>query len=465
MDDRRRFEDNLLKIENATKNIRTFIDAITDEKSLVEWDVFLAGKDFLDGSDALGEGVLTGYATVEGAPVYIFAQNRDVLKGSFSIAQAKKIEKAVDNAIKAGVPFLSIIDSSGARLAEGTAVLEGYGKLARCAAKLRGAVPHIAVVKGACVGLAAVYAALADIVIVSERDCLLSAGAPMAIAAKSGNVSPAAELFGAKAQLKNGTAALTYKNEAELKTIIAEIFDYLRADGECADDLNRTSSELEKGYEVDATLKAIADGGKYTELYKGWADEIRCALIKIGGRTAAVVASDISKNEGFISLSGIKKIKRFAELAEVFGWALVTLVDSKGLMPSLEEERGGIALEAGLLLDLIANTENTKIAVIAGKAVGFAYLALAGKELGYDYSVALYNASISPIVDEAAIEILYSDEIKAAKDAAAARKKLADAYSEAAANPFVAAKEGFVDNIIEPSMLRPYLASLLSVME
>ncbi|MDR3216516.1 MAG: hypothetical protein LBT55_03765 [Clostridiaceae bacterium] len=464
MDILKRFDDNTSKILNAGGKIRAFLDELTDKQSFVEWDVFLSGKDEVSGADALGEGVITGYATIDGWPVYLFLQNYEVKSGGFSLAQGKKIVKAIDKAVKAGIPFVSVIDSAGARLGEGIGVLEGYGSVIAAASELAESVPHIAVIKGPAVGVMSAYASLADFVFVSEKDGYASLNAPMAVTAAAGKAVPSAEAFGAKALTAGGLADFTFADAKSLSVKLSELFSYLYDTEESEDDLNRTEETVNSAYSAEAAIKAVADGGNYLKLKGGYAPEIITALAKIGGRTVGFLATDIAKNGGYISKKGISKATGFVKLLSAIGAPLITLTDSLGAEISLSDELSGLAAEAGALLKAVASSTSFKIAVIAGKAIGFAYLAFASKGLGYDYSLAFAGAAISPLNPETAVEVEFSKEIASAKDPAAARTKLLKKYNDELADPFVSAKDGYVDNIIEPKNLRPYLASILETL-
>ncbi|MDR3293718.1 MAG: hypothetical protein LBT20_06445 [Clostridiales bacterium] len=454
-------------LTKASSKIRGFIDEIVDPKSLVETDVFLAGKNFLDGTEALGEGVVTGYATIDGNPVYLFAQNAEVLSGSLSRAGADKISKNIEAAARAGVPFISIIDSAGARIGEGIGVCEGYSKLfSKAANELLGSVPHIAVVKGNCVGLMSVYTALADFVFADEK-AKISVNAPLVVAAASKTAVDALTVKNTAG--KSGSAAIVYKTGAELKEKLTELLDLLPPDadyiaaGDYTDDLNRTSENLNTSADYASLFAAVADDGKTLELYADYAKEVKCALGKIAGITTAFVAFDPTVNK-FITVNGLKKISRFVYSISDFNIPLINFVDSKGIEPSLESELNGLSGEAANLITNIALADNRKIAVITGNAIGYAYSAFASKALGYDYVLATVDSVISPINPETATVLLYDEELKKAVDPVAKREELNKKYAEDSANPYIAAKDGYVDNIIEPQLIRPYLASILTML-
>lgn len=218
MDTIKRLNENLSKLDETRKSALGFLSELTDDKSFVETGAFTSGTTFEDGVEALGEGIITGYATVFGIPVYLFVQNFEAMRGSFSSAQATKIKNVMDAAVKNGVPFVSVIDSAGARLDEGAKVLEGYAKIIRLAASMKNEVPHVAVIRGAATGLMDVFANVADVVIFGT-DGYASLAAPSAVLAKDGkNPSDAKKYLGKDAAEKSGVAALEYADVATLKT-------------------------------------------------------------------------------------------------------------------------------------------------------------------------------------------------------------------------------------------------------
>jgi propionyl-CoA carboxylase beta chain len=458
-------DQNTDKIIGASSKIRAFLDLLLDEKSLVETDIFLSGKNFLDGSDALGEGAVTGYAFIGGNPVYLFAHS-EVLSGSASRAQADKIVKNIYAAEKAGVPFISIIDSAGARIGEGIGVSEGYSKIIKAALDISGSVPHIAVVKGNCIGMTSVYAACADFVLADET-AKISVSSPTVLAAKS---KIGADVFSAKTvAAKTVSVTALYKTGEELKQKLTELLkllpsddSYVSADG-YTDGLNRETDSLNQKVTPYGLFEAVLDDGAFVELYADFAKEVKCALGRIAGVTVAAAAFDPELNK-FITLDAVKKLSKFLYSTSAFNIPFISFVDSKGIEPSAESEYSGLAAAAAELLTNIASSDNRKISVIVGNAIGFAYSALASKGIGFDYVFSTVDGVISPINPEVATVLLYDEELKNSKDPIAKRAELDKKYGEEAANPYIAAKDGYVDNIIEPALIRAHVASALTML-
>ncbi|MDD4315799.1 MAG: carboxyl transferase domain-containing protein, partial [Clostridia bacterium] len=451
--------DNTSKVLSRSQKIREFLSEILDKNSFVETDVFLSGKSYLDGSDAFGEGVITGYATIRDYPVCVVAQNSEVLGGSLNKAHADKILKCIKKSMNTEVPLISVIDSSGARLGEGVAVLEGYAQIIAAAAEHRDYAPHIAIVKGPSVGLMGMYTALADFVFMSERS-VLSAMPPLTL---SENVSDVAQsLVGQKAYAENSLiSTVHFKDAEEIPDKVAKIFDYL-GEGiiESNDDPNRTSDVLNAQSNADNLLSALADKDSAIELFTDYTKDVKTYFVTINSLVTGLVVT----NNDRLNIACLKKIKAFVKILEKYNIPLVTLVDVEGIDGDLTGEQKGLVLGGAKLLRRISLSTIPKISVVTGSAIGFGYVALVSKSIGFDYTLAFANARIAPISSEAAAGVIYAKELKGEGEPLELRQKLAEKYRAEEMNPFVSAKEGYFDNIIEPALLRPYVASALSML-
>lgn len=461
MNNNKMLQDNINAIESATKKVKTFINAVIDENSFVETDVFAAGRCFLDGQESLGEGVVTGYATIEGTPVHLFAQNAEVMKGSFSEAHANKIKKVILKAVQTGTPLVSFVDCSGARVGEGVRMLEAYAEVISALVEAKNAVPHICVVKGNAVGMMASMVSMADFVIMSDKS-VLSVGSPQAIASNEKDYPKLTSILGAEAYSNNSDVCdFTYSTEEELAEVIANLLTVLSSEvSECTDDANRETPTLDNAYSVDVALKAIADNEKYLEANKNFAKEIVTSYTCINSIPVAVLAFDSKENDGYLSINGIDKAINFIDKATGNGLPVITLVDSLGVKSCKACELAGLSKKIAKLMELIASSTTPMLSVITGKAIGMAYTVFASKGIGFDYSLASVNAQISPITSDAAVNVVYNEELKNGET----REKLAARYAELEANPFVSAKDGYIDNIIELSTMRPYIASALMML-
>ncbi len=453
-------------IEKACSKVKDFLDGIVDKGSFVETDVFVTGKGFDDAASALGEGVVTGYATVNGSPFHIFAQNAEVLKGSLGKAHADKIVRCMQRAVKTGTPLISVIDCAGARVGEGVSVLEGFAKVLSEAAIVSGQVPHFCIVKGNAVGMMASFAAMADFVFMSES-AVMSVNSPMYLASKEKDYPKFVDMVGYKARKKGSDLAqFVYKNEADLKKQLVKLTGILLAaeEEESSDDPNRVSTALNKECSAVAKVKAIVDNGDYVEYCGEYAPEVVCALAKINGISVGITATDSKVGDGYMSLAGVEKLTSFIEKLDGFDIPLVTLVDTLGVNPTLDEEIAGAAKVTANLIATVANSSVDKIGVACGKAIGFGYSVLMSKGIGFDYTLATQNAEISPINNDTAVNALMSEQLGKAKDVEATRAKLAEEYAKIQANPMLGAQEGWLDNVVEAKNLRPYIASALMML-
>ncbi len=456
--------DNKKKIVDATADIRAYVNSVIDASSFVETDAFVSGKSFLDGSEAAGEGVLTGYATVGGRNVAIVAQNVKVLGGSFSRAGATKILKCIKNAIKKNMPLISVLDSRGARLGEGVDMLEGYAEVIAASAELKNYVPHIAIIKGNAVGLAGVYAATADFVFMGAES-VLSLGAPQAVIAAAGMNKKAVDVLGVKNYTENNSVAtFTFKDIKEVGAKIVSLFNLIDEPiADSTDDPNRTAAALNNEVTADGVLSALCDDKKYIELFAEFGKSVKTVLASVNNVPVGVVAFNANGKGGALCSKCMKKVKKFIKILTAYDIPLITVVDSEGVKSTLEQEEDGIVLSAARLISKIAQSDIPKISVISGKAIGFAYAAFASKGVGFEYTLAFPDAVIAPVSAEIAVATAdNTDEIRAAKDPVALKAQLKERFEAEEANPFVSAKDGYVDNIIEPALIRPYIASILA---
>lgn len=446
-------------IEKATSKIRSFIDQIVDGESFVETDVFVTGKQFDSALDALGEGVVTGYATIGGRPVHLFAQNAEVLKGSMSRAHATKIIKAMKRAVASGTPFLSIIDSCGARVGEGAGVMEGYADVLAESFRLAQEVPHFCIVKGTAVGMMATYVAGADFAFMSS-DAVMSVNSPMYLAAQT-KAMPVdyKKLLGVGAYKNTDMVQFSYKNAKDLAEQLHRLMDMIlpNEEDDSDDDANRVDPKLESYKNADQRVASICDLDQVVPYCDGYANDTYCAIGKINGITVGVLATQGE----YMSEAGMDKAICFVNKLEAFGLPLVTLVDTNGINPTLEQECAGIAKKANELMQTIALAEIEKIGVAVGNAVGFGYTALMSKGMGFGYTMATSDAVVSPIAGTTAVNALMDEQLKKAKDVDKTRATLEKEYAKMQANPMVAAQEGYLDNVIEATNLRPYIASAL----
>lgn len=465
MDKQKSFYEIKAEIEKSTKSIKDYINSFVDEMSFVEMDTFLyAQNNLIDTFN--GEGVVTGYATINDFPVYIYAQNYSVLKGGLGKAQADKIVKCMKMAYKTNTPIISIIESAGARLGEGIDALEGYAEIISLATKYKGEIPQIAIVKGECFGSMSFLAAINDFVIMN-KNARLSVAGPQVIAAKSSNALTANDIGTAKIHAtKSGLASFVCKNDAEVKENLTKLVEILSGEEiyDCEDDLNRTSLQIKKGSNAYELINEIFDLNSFVEISKDFATNVVTGFAKLGGITVGIVANNGKKDEEFICSDCARKASKFINICDSFGIPFVSLVNCKGTVPCIEDESGTLTLEVARLMSAIANARVGKLSIITNKAIGVGYTAFASKNTGFDYVLSFENAIISPIETSAGALITYADEIAKAKDKDKARKDVEKRYSEIECSPIAPAQNGYIDNIIEPGTTRQYAISVMQML-
>ena len=444
----------------AGNAVRKAIAGLVDEDSFVELAGFSFSKNDFYGEEAAGEGVVTGFATVEGNPVYVAAQNFDVLSGGVSERNCEKILKCLDLAEKNSTPVVYILNSLGVQIGEGVAVLEGFAKLLSKAAKLHGVVPQFAVVNGEVYGQSALLAACADFTFFLKNG-VLAADSPLVISAKSGKNLAKEAVGGAKVLDKTNLVSFEAESMAQVRETLAKIMDvlpdYSSVVVENGEDLNAAFPALNQKCGADALIAAVFDKDTFVEVGKNCSGEVRCVLGRVGGISVAAV---VTGGEEPVSLNenNVAKITAFTEFAAYYNLPFVSFVNAQGIRADLETQNSLVMKNIFKLFETYDLLDNAKISVVYGSAIGLGYTLLAAKSAGFDYSYAFADAKIALFDSEKGAEIEFSGEKKADK------AKLAAKYSEENSDPVNAAKNGYIDNIIEPQYVKQYLVASLQML-
>ncbi|MBR6570481.1 MAG: methylmalonyl-CoA carboxyltransferase [Clostridia bacterium] len=412
-----------------------------------------------------GAGVITGYATIEQRPVYIFAQDFTVRGGAMGKAQAAKIVKLLDMALKTGAPVVALMDSAGVRIDEGAAAMSAYSEIYHKLSRMSGVCPIVSLVLGPCIGGAALITQLADVSIVAEKVGQLMVFGPQVMAAMNGKAVKADEFGGAEVAAKMGACALTAASEDEAIAKAKQVLSLLPSsnledsDIVDTDDMNRLLPAIDPA-DADALVAALVDNGSAVELYKDYGKHIKTVLARLGGRSVAVVAAT-----GKLCAACLQKAARFVRMADCFNIPVVSLINTCGVQVDSVEAQGWLFKAQAQLLFAYAEATVAKLAVVTGDAIGQAYVAMGGKG-NADVTYAWPSAVISALTPEAAVAVLYSKEVKADTDLSvdAARAKYADKYIEDVAGAVNAAKAGMVDDIIDPATTRQMLISALEML-
>ncbi len=421
------------------------------------------------GGDAPAEGGVAGFGVIGGGPVYLYAQDHTVMAGSVGKANAAKIVKIIDLAMKTGVPVVSVMASAGARIEEGVAALEGYaGVYGRCALA-SGVVPQIAVVCGPCVGAAAIAAAMADFVFSVDGMGVLYTAGPQVL-----------EASGGRDALKNaptvnrsaGLVHFAYPDEASCFSAVKKLLSLLPANNledapeDGSDDMNRTAPQLNdypQTRDMAGVLSAVADGGDFMESMAGYGPSIITGVARLNGRPVGVVASNPAIEDGRVGGAAADKVARFVSVCDAFNLPVITFLDTPGLAVSMDEERSGLVRRCAGMAAAYAHASVPKITVVAGRAVGCGWL-LAGGRAAADMVYAWPGAVIAPMDPSAAALIVYRDDIAASADVLAAKAEFAGKYAREDASALAAARAGIADDVFDPESTRPMLAAALEIL-
>lgn len=429
--------------------------------------LLLDGGSFVEQSMLLGDaGVVTGSGTVDGRPVYVFAQDFAVMDGAVGAKQAQKIVKVLELARKTGTPVVAMCDSNGARVGEGAAALEAYTDIFAHMARMSGVVPMITMVLGPCVGAAAMMAELSDLVFVAKPAGALLVAGPQVLSSTMGKTLSAEELGGGKTAVENGAAHFACETEEEAFAQVKTVLGMLPANNledapfSVEEDMNRLVEGLEAGADGREIIAQLADSGSVVEVGKGFTGAVT-ALAKMAGRTVAFAYT----GKGDTCDKRMRKIARFVRFADCYNIPVVSLVDSTGLtvFDSIDRQMSVIKAASALVY---AYSEATcvKVTLVVGHAVGAAYVAMGGSA-NADAVYAWPGSVISPMTGEAAIQIMWPEKIKASKgDAVAARAELAAKYEAEVADGVHAAACGLVDDVIDPADSRKMVIAALELL-
>lgn len=452
--------ERLAKQHDAKKlTARERINLLFDGGSFIELDAF-AG-------DVPCDGVITGFGTVDGRPVFAYAQDFTVLGGSMGKIHGEKIAKVIDMAVKTGAPIVAMPDSGGARIQEGSDALSAMGLVMKKTVMASGVVPQIAAVMGPAAGGSASLACLSDFVFMTKEASGLYMSAPSVIKGKTNADIDAKELGGAMANAeKSGNCHVVCEDDASLIAAVKNLLSYLPANNlEDApivetDDVNRLSEVLESDAPVDIKTKLaeVADAGSVFELGAFYGQSIVTALARIGGMTVGFVAN---AGGGLICACCAEKATRFVRFCDAFNIPVVSFIDIEGYVADVEQEYKGLARKMAALSYAYAEATVPKVSIISGRAYGSAYIAMGSKHIGADVVYAYPTAEIGVMQAEGATTILFKNKMAEAEDPIAARKAFVEEYKETYANPYEAAKHGYVDDVIEPSSTRQRVAAAL----
>ncbi|MDE7164595.1 MAG: hypothetical protein K2O04_04145 [Clostridiales bacterium] len=433
----------------ANKNLTDFLNAFLDDKSFVETDAFICSSN----EDAVGDGVVSGFASVDNNAVCLFAVNGKTMKGAIGEANAKKIVRTINNAVRMGKPLIAVWDTMGARFAEGIGALEGYGSILRAYTVAYGEVPVITVIKGNNLGISSYVAGISDFVIAYE-DSVIATASPLVIAGKAG--VDVKSVGTAKVAAEKGVVTQVVKSDKALREQIVACLSVFIGGRAYGDDDNRVCKGLKNGVAADALIKEVFDKNSFLELRAAYAPSVKTGFAALADITVGVVvATERITHDACIKISEFLNVCENAERPVVF------LVNSEGTEQIVAD--AALIREMSNLIYQVNSIGVDIFSVVYGKAIGGAYTALVAPS---EYKIAWDSAEIGALESEAAARLLYADEIKSAKDKDKTAEKLAKAYGGENCSALVVAKSGYLDNVIEPNHTRSYLiAALLAHVE
>jgi len=447
-----------------------------DEGSFEEFDMFVTHRctNFgLENEKYLSDGVITGYGTVEGRLVYVFSQDFTVFGGSLSETVAAKICKVLDQAMKVGAPVVGFNDSGGARIQEGVNSLAGYAEIFQRNILASGVVPQISAIFGPCAGGAVYSPALTDFIMMTKNTSYMFVTGPKVVKTVTNEDVTVEDLGGASVHSsKSGVAHFAVENEEEGIAMLRVLMGYLPSNNmesaphvACDDPINRLEDSLNmiipdnpnKPYDVKAVIAGIVDHGQFLEVQTNYAPNIIVGFARFNGMSVGIVANQPKYLAGCLDINASRKGARFIRFCDAFNIPLVTLVDVPGFLPGTGQEYGGIILHGAKLLYAYGEATVPKVTVILRKNYGGAYCVMSSKHLRGDINYAWPAAEIAVMGGKGAVEILMGKEIKAIEDPEKQAEFIAEKeneYRDAFANPYVAAKYGYIDDVIEPRNTR-----------
>ena len=458
------------------------IELLLDPGSFFELDPFVLHRcrDFdMDKTRIPGDGVVCGAGTVDGRPVYVFAQDFTVFGGSVSETISEKICKVMDLAVQNGAPVIGLNDSGGARIQEGVVSLAAYSKIFLRNTRASGVVPQISAILGPCAGGAVYSPAITDFVFMTEKTSYLFVTGPDVIKTVTHEEVTKQELGGARTHSTvSGVAHFVGRNDEAVLASIRELLSYIPSNNlddppsrESREPLEDASSldtfipeEPNKPYDMGQLVRRIADEGVFFEVAAGFARNILVGFIRLAGRSVAVVANQPLHLAGVLDIDASVKAARFVRFCDAFNVPLLVFEDVPGFLPGTQQEYGGIIRHGAKLLFAFAEATVPKVSVITRKAYGGAYCVMLSKDIATDFNFAYPTAEVAVMGPDGAVNIVYKRELPPDAPPAKRAAKIAE-YVENFANPYVAAQRGYIDEIIEPSETREKLITAFKLLE
>jgi len=463
---------------------RKRVSFLLDEGSFQETDKLVVHQshDFgMEKKKIYGDGVVTGYGTIEGRTVFIFAQDFTVFGGSLSGANAAKVVKIMDIAMKVGAPIIGLNDSGGARIQEGVASLAGYADIFLRNVLASGVIPQISAIIGPCAGGAVYSPAMTDFIIMTKETSNMFITGPEVIKAVTHEDVTMEELGGAETHnTLSGVAHFAAENEEHAFSLIRELLSFVPDNNledppekETADPPDRINEELNfmvpddpsQPYDIREIIREVMDENFFFEVQSQYAKNIVIGFARLVGKSVAIVANQPDHLAGALDINASDKGARFVRFCDAFNIPLITFEDVPGFLPGVSQEQGGIIRHGAKLLYAFSEATVPKITVITRKAYGGAYCVMASKHIRADINYAYPFAEIAVMGPEGAVNIVYKHELDKAKDFSKLREEKIKEFREKFANPYIACEKGYIDEVIEPKFTRLKLIAALKMLE
>jgi acetyl-CoA carboxylase carboxyltransferase component len=462
--------------ERGKLTARERIELLLDEGSFEEFGMFVTHRctEFgLDEKHYYSDGVVTGYGTIDGRLVYVFAQDFTVFGGSLSLAYAEKICKLMDKALKVGAPVVGLNDSGGARIQEGVNSLAGYADIFQRNIMASGVIPQVSAILGPCAGGAVYSPALTDFTLMTKGSSYMFVTGPKVVKTVTGEVISEEDLGGAMAHgSKSGVTHFVADDEKEAILLIRKLLSFLPQNNledppldPCDDPIDRLEDALNgiipanpnKPYNVKDVIYAVTDYNEFLEVQRHFAPNIVTGFARFNGMPVGIVANQPNYLAGVLDINASRKAARFVRFCDAFNLPIVTLVDVPGFLPGSAQEHGGIITHGAKLLYAYGEATVPKVTIILRKAYGGAYCVMSSKHLRGDINYAWPMAEIAVMGPKGAIEVLFSKELKGIEGEEERKQfilKHEEEYSEKFATPYNAARYGYIDDVIEPRNTR-----------
>ena len=468
--------------EKGKLTARERIDLLVDPGTFVELNPFIEHRcnDFgLDQVNGPGDGVVTGYGQVNGRDIYLFSQDFTVFGGALGEMHAKKIANVMDLAAENGAPFVGLNDSGGARIQEGVLSLDGYGHIFYRNSIYSGVIPQISVIMGPCAGGAVYSPAITDFVFMVEKTSQMFITGPKVIETVTGEKISSENLGGAKVHNSiSGNAHFKAATEEEVLQDVRNLLTYLPQNNETKtpkkeygqiddyrpDITDVVPIESTRAYDVRKVIEQVVDQDSFLEVQKDFARNIVIGFARIKGETVGLICNQPKFLAGGLDIDSSDKAARFIRFCDSFNIPLITFEDVTGFFPGIKQEHGGIIRHGAKILFAYSEATVPKLTVILRKAYGGAYVALNSKSIGADIVYAWPNAEIAVMGPEGAANIIFAREIQNSDNPEETRQKKIQEYREKFANPYVAASQGMVDDVIDPRETRIKLAQALKML-